>query len=374
MKVLHFLWSGEVGGAERAVFQLVARQSRDPNLQVGVLFGRGSGPYHRRIAELGVPVHALDLPGAGSPRTLTGGVPVMRRYDLHHFHALEPLAFAASLLAGRRTRVFTARAGVPSPPESGRKAARYRMGGLLLQRGFHGFSGNTRHATRAGAERFGIDPERFTTTYNGLDFSLLAANRTRSEVRRELGAGDGFVVGTAAILKWWKRVDRLLEAAAAARIEGLRVVVLGDGPELARLRARADDLGLTGRVHFAGRLEDVADAVSAMDAFVLPSNDRESFGNAVVEAMALGVPSAVFADSPGIVEHVDDGRTGFVVRDVPELTAVLERLAAHPGLRARIGAAGSDAVRSKYTLEAMSQAYAELYARASAHAGRTRAR
>jgi glycosyltransferase involved in cell wall biosynthesis len=85
--------------------------------------------------------------------------------------------------------------------------------------------------------------------------------------------------------------------------------------------------------------------------------------------MALGVPSAVFEDSPGIVEHVDDGRTGFVVRDVPELTSLLERLAADPGLREQVGRSGSEAVRATYTLEAMAASYSAVYRSAVARAG-----
>lgn len=369
MRVLHFLWSGEVGGAERAIYQLVARQLQDPGLEVGVLFGRAIGPYHERMAALGVPVHALDIRSGSDPRAVPQGRAVMRDHDLHHFHSIEPMAFAASMVSGRPARVFTERAGAPEPPADRMKALRYRAGAAMLRRGFHAFSGNTHHATRTGARRFGIDPGRFVTTYNGIDFSLLEPKRGREEVRRSLGLSDGFVVGTAAILKPWKRVDRLLEAAAAAAVPGLEVLVLGDGPERSRLEALAARLGL--RARFPGRVVEAAEIIGALDAFVLPSNDRESFGNAVVEAMALQVPSAVFADSPGICEHIEDERTGFVVRDPAQLAEVLTRLAGDPALRARIGAAGSEAVRAKYTLEAMAGAYRELYARALAVRGGT---
>jgi glycosyltransferase involved in cell wall biosynthesis len=363
VRVLHFLWSGEVGGAERALYQLVARQALEPDMEVGVLFGRPTGPWFERFSSLPVSVSSVSARSGRDLRIMRAGTTAMREWDLHHFHSIEPLAFAASLAAGRPARVFTNRAGTPEPAGP-RKALRYRAAAVMLRRGFHGFSGNTRHAARAGAQRFGIDPSRFVTTYNGIDFSLLDPGRTRAEVRREAGLGAGFVVGTAAILKPWKRVDRLLRAAAAADVPGLEVLVLGDGPELGRLRALAGRLGIAERVRFAGRVPDATGWIAALDAFVLPSNDRESFGNAVVEAMALGVPSAVFVDSPGIREHVQDERTGFVVRDPEALARVLERLASDPGLRSAIGAAGSAAVRSRYTLDAMASSYADLYARA----------
>ena len=55
-----------------------------------------------------------------------------------------------------------------------------------------------------------------------------------------------------------------------------------------------------------------------MDVFALPSGPEESFGNAAVEAMGVGLPTVVFADGGGLVEHVIDGETGFVVRDQAE--------------------------------------------------------
>ena len=136
-----------------------------------------------------------------------------------------------------------------------------------------------------------MDPSQFAVTYNGIEFDLLKPTRAPAEVRAELGLGpDNFVLGTSANLKAWKRIDRLLHALAAVRRPELRLLIVGDGEERPRLEALADRLGVRSRTVFTGLQDKVADFVQSMDAFCLPSDSRESFGNSAVEAMGLGRP------------------------------------------------------------------------------------
>jgi glycosyltransferase involved in cell wall biosynthesis len=87
----------------------------------------------------------------------------------------------------------------------------------------------------------------------------------------------------------------------------------------------------------------------------------ESFGNAAVEAMALDLPTIIFADGGGMVEHIDEGNTGFIVKDDDELSARIKTLMEDPGLRARMGAQASAAVRERYTPARAASAYRTLY-------------
>jgi glycosyltransferase involved in cell wall biosynthesis len=97
---------------------------------------------------------------------------------------------------------------------------------------------------------------------------------------------------------------------------------------------------------------------------VLPSGPEESFGNAAVEALGVGVPTVVFADGGGLIEHVTHSKTGLVVSSVEELAKALAMLEADPRLRGALGAAGRDFVRGTYTLDAVFERYAALYGRA----------
>lgn len=367
MRVLHFLWSGEIGGTQRALYQLVREQVKERGNEVGVLFAQPDGPYFELFRSAGCLVESVAAAGGADLRLLPRVARRAREYDLHHFHSAEPLLMLGSLAAGRRTRVFTERGGTQSFT-SIRKRLRYDLTSGLLRRFFHGYSGNTALAAAVAAERYRLPRERVAVTYNGLDLGLLAAERSRQDVRTELGATEcTFVIGTSAYLKEWKRVDRLLSACSG--LDGdYRVLVVGDGPDRPRLERIAGHLGISDRVTFTGLRDRVGDYLQTMDAFVLPSNAVESFGNSVLEAMALGIPSAVFADSPGICEHIVSGETGFIVSDAQALTRILQRLAAMPELRQEVGARAAAFVRSTYTPARMAAAYSRLYEQAVARA------
>jgi glycosyltransferase involved in cell wall biosynthesis len=362
-RVLHCLWDGGIGGTERAVYQLVREQLQDPGLGPAILFANGVGPYWERAKALGCPVEVLDLPHGHALSQLPRITRALRRFDIHHFHSAEPLLMLASVLSGPACRVYTHRGGIIDYPP--KKKVQYGLVGLLLRRSFHGLSGNTRHATHCAAELFHLQRGRFHVTYNGLEFGLLKARRPAAEVRTDLGFADTeFVLGTSARLKGWKRIDRLLGAAAKLRNSRLRLLVVGDGPDLERLTSIAAELQIERQVTFAGAQENVADYLRAMDAFCLPSMGLESFGNSAVEAMALGLPTIIFADGGGMVEHIEEGDTGFIVEDEDELTARIKILMEDPDLRARMGARGSAAVRERYTPATAATAYRSLYAAA----------
>jgi glycosyltransferase involved in cell wall biosynthesis len=277
------------------------------------------------------------------------------------------LLMTASMRCPGVTRVFTRRGGAVDFGAG--KRVRYFLIGQMLKRGFDGFAGNTAHGARMGAELFGIDERRFAVVYNGVDFNLLEPDRPADDVRYELGLGsDAFVLGTAANLKSWKRIDRLVMALAAIGDPRMHLLILGDGPERTALESTASRLAVRDRTIFAGSQPHVADYLQAMDVFSLPSADPESFGNAAVEAMALAVPTIVFSDGGGLVEHIAPDETGFVVDTQRELEALVRRLRDEPELCRRVGEAGRAAVRSRYMPEQAAAGYRRLYAAAMASA------
>jgi len=98
---------------------------------------------------------------------------------------------------------------------------------------------------------------------------------------------DARVIGTVARLSKQKRLERLIEA--AAQLPGVHVVIAGEGSERPKLEAVRDRLKVADRVHLIGEVRDVGDVLAALDVFVLTS-DQEGMSNAMLEALALGVP------------------------------------------------------------------------------------
>ena len=362
-RVLHFLWDGTIGGAERALYQVVRRELALGEWDVGVAFGRAEGPYADAVRSLGCEVLDLQMRSAADLPKALRQARRLRDYDIHHFHVMEPSQIAASARCRGTTRVYTERGGLDDAYVPRLKEARRAVGGMLLRHYFHGLAGNTRHAVNVAVKRYRLQGLPTHVTYNGIDFSLLVPVRDRLEVRQELGIDSGaLVVGSSGTFKSWKRFDRVV--GLLGEMTGLHVLLVGDGGLRQELEQQARLLGAADRLHVTGLVGGVADYLAAMDVFVLASSTAESFGNSVVESMALGIPSIVFSDSPGICEHIDDGVTGLIVDDQRGLAEAVQRLADDPDLRSRLGEAGSAHVRSAYTLERMHDSYRRLYASA----------
>jgi glycosyltransferase involved in cell wall biosynthesis len=138
-----------------------------------------------------------------------------------------------------------------------------------------------------------------------------------------------------------KRPDLLLEAVATMPVACQLVFAGPDEDDWGRaLEVRAAALGITDRVRFTGPLygSAKASALQEADVFALPS-ESENYGNAVVEAMAVGTP-VVISDRCGVAPHVD-GRAGIVVPvDAKAVAKALERLLTDEPLRLRMSAEG----------------------------------
>jgi glycosyltransferase involved in cell wall biosynthesis len=176
---------------------------------------------------------------------------------------------------------------------------------------------------------------------------------TRTEIRRRLGfQGPIFVVpnGTApgpravgdrspdplivvvTRLVPHKRVELLLGhlATTASQIPGLRVEILGDGPERHRLQGLVSDLGLQSIVRFHGYVPSAfRDQLLASAWLTASTSAAEGWGCSVIEAAALGVP-CLAVQVPGIRDSVLDGETGWLVdqpRDLgPALVTAVDHL------------------------------------------------
>ena len=117
---------------------------------------------------------------------------------------------------------------------------------------------------------------------------------------------------------------------------GVKLLLVGDGPDRAACEALARDLGVYHEVRFLGKQEPVEEILSIADLFAMPSGS-ETFGLAALEAMACGVP-VVSSDIGGLPELNVDGETGFLcpLGDVEALTAAARRILTDPDLHQRM--------------------------------------
>jgi phosphatidylinositol alpha 1,6-mannosyltransferase len=171
----------------------------------------------------------------------------------------------------------------------------------------------------------------------GVDIEGFHPARRDEAVRRVLAPGGEILVGYVGRLAVEKRVDLL---AQAARLPGVRVVVIGDGPARSRVRRALPTAVFLGARHG----QQLAKLYASLDIFV-HTGPLETFGQAVQEALASGLPVvAPAAGGPlGLVEH---GRTGYLVppRDGAAIAAAVAQLVADADLRRRYGEAARASV------------------------------
>jgi glycosyltransferase involved in cell wall biosynthesis len=190
---------------------------------------------------------------------------------------------------------------------------------------------------------------------NGVDLRRFAPAASPSPVSWE-PPGTGPVVGTVAALRPEKNLSRLLHA--VAQVPGLRLLVVGDGPERQKLTTLAETLGIANRVSFAGHLPDPAAIYAQMDVFAL-SSDTEQMPLSVLEAMAAGLPVATTAVGDVAAMLAGENAPFIVECTAAALAGALSRLAADAALRRDIGAANRSRARA-YDQSSMFLAWGEL--------------
>jgi glycosyltransferase involved in cell wall biosynthesis len=172
---------------------------------------------------------------------------------------------------------------------------------------------------------WGVPPERISVRYNAL-VSRFDSKVSREEARAEIGL-DGTLVLTVARLYRWKNIDTLIKLVPDLP-QGSKLVIVGDGPEEASLKALAVTTGVEDRVVFVGSVPQakVALYLRACDVFVL--NTRyEGLSHTLLECMDVGIPVVATAMG-GNMELIEDGKNGFLVEvdDKTQLVNGIRRL------------------------------------------------
>jgi len=208
---------------------------------------------------------------------------------------------------------------------------------------------------------------RTITVRNGVAVEeLWAARAGRAQMRQSLGyADEDLVIGVVARLDPRKGLDTLIDAVAwaAPQAPRLRLLVVGDGPERARLRSLAHIRGLGDRIRFVHHQTRVHEHLSAMDLFAAPSR-TEGLGIAIIEALAAGLP-VLASRVGGIPEVVGDRVCGLLLPpDAPgRWGEELIRLAEDRGLLETWARAAPERAR-RFSLQRSSLELQRVYDRA----------
>jgi glycosyltransferase involved in cell wall biosynthesis len=363
---MHVTNSLNFGGLERLVVDLATQVDRTRfQAVIACLAREGSLAPEARAA--GVDVHVLHGGGGRLSKYLSfrrlGRLMQELAIDVLHTHNTGPLldALYHSVTSGHRLAVVHTdhnRIQWPDKPHRmllERTAAR-RFGGMVA----------VSDAARDNLHRFERIPlESLQVIDNGVNLSRFT---TPSMSRAAWLSANGIphhthVIGMVAMLRQRKGIDHLIAAMPRIRERhpDTGLVIAGGGPLEAQLRGQADQLGLSGAVHFVGRRNDVADLLWALDLFILPS-EAEGLPLSLLEAMAAR--RCVVASRVGAIPEVlEDGRRGVLITpgSPEEIATAVTALLGDASRRSALADSAWERVSQSYSIGATVARYEQLY-------------
>lgn len=202
---------------------------------------------------------------------------------------------------------------------------------------------------------FGVCPDRIRLIPRGVSLEKYPF-RSIDEPKK-----DNFFIGMIGRITPIKGHDIFLKAACKVirLLPNTKVIVVGDPPKgkenyLKELNVLTRRLGIADSVEFLSTTYHIREILEKIDLLVMPSISAEGFGRVIIEAGACGVP-VVATKVGGIVDIVDDGRTGCLVppQDVMALSNAMLNLLRDRKFARRVGLAARERVEKEFTLDAM---------------------
>lgn len=354
MKIVHIVYSLEMGGAEILVAQL-CRLQRSHGHDVSVIAYSNLGALGETLVAEGITVAVLgEAPFA---KTFLRFAAELRRLrpDVVHCHNPAPTLQAAipAKLAGAKCIVSTRHSLVAPPYNRGEEIA-YNF----VARFCDWIVGicdatceNLRHTPWAARDRI----VRVYNGVNGVDAVELAEPPTTR----------GFTLLFVGRLAPVKNLSTLIRATALAlpRVPGLKLWVVGHGHERESLEALVHELGIAESVTFWGERLDVAGFFAAADVYCM-SSVSEGLPMSLLQAMSVGLPSIV-TDVGGMAEVVKNARAGLAtpVGDSAAMADAIVQMASDQARREIFAENARVAYEENFTLDRMDQAYMNLYQR-----------
>ncbi len=362
LAIAHVLSSFGMGGQERVALDLAAEQVRRGHRVIAVSI---APPPHGILADAfrarGVAVHGVPKGRGVDPRVVLGLARLLRRerIDVVHTHNPQPLVYGAA--AGRLTRKGVVHTKHGVNPETGRRLWLRRATGHLAH-AYVAVSDATADVARRNHECIA---SRLSIIRNGIDLDAYRPDAAaRKAVRAELGIPeDAWVYGTVGRVSVEKDHALLVRAAGPLLGPGVRLVIVGDGAEMERVRSEARPFDPW--VVLAGMRRDAPRLLAAFDAFVLSSRS-EGLPIALLEAMATGLP-VVSTEVGGVAEVTLHGAAAILVPPNDERSLARALAEVREPSRAEALAASARTRAQAFDLKNVTDAYLALYREALAH-------
>lgn len=354
-RLLYVVGQLAVGGLERQLYYLLESLERGRYRPALVAWNLDpSEKYYRDIIALDVPIYGF--PSAWSPLAKLRGLRDLAR-DLTP-EVIHSYGFHTNFAAYYAARGIGAVAigSLRSDFATVRKVGGRLRGALNARWPSQHISNSVACAEAARRAATFFVARQYSVVRNGLDMSDFYCSEEDS-------AEKTYVVGVGSLLpvKRWDRLLRVIQIVKDAGEGQLRVRIAGEGPLRASLERQTASLNLSGMVTFLGTVPEVPSLLRGAK-FLVHTSESEGCPNVVMEAMACGLP-VVAMEAGDISSLVDDGKTGFVVRqnDETALAARIRLLCNDTALCQRMGQAARAKAEREFSIDRLLRETLSVY-------------
>jgi glycosyltransferase involved in cell wall biosynthesis len=359
-RVLQVVLSLSPGGTERLVIELARRLHGRCGMAVCCLDEPGA--WAQELLDRGIPVTSLGRRPGFSP-TLGRQIAAIareQRATVLHCHHYSPFVYGTLARWWQPLQmVFTEHGRANDGPPSRKRLVANQLFARVPAHIYAVSQDLRRHMIAEG-----FPAGRVEVIYNGVDVGAAPPAQRDAPKKALLGlAPTDLVVGAVGRLDPVKDVPTLLAAfrEVAATLPNARLVLIGDGPERARVARLVADLELRDLVTLTGYRRDVRELLPALDMYVNTSV-FEGVSLTILEAMAAGLP-VVATHVGGTPEVVVHGSTGLLVppRAPAAVAEAIREVLCDPRRRAAFGQAGRSRLEQHFSIDRMVSEYENAY-------------
>lgn len=356
LRVLHVIWSANLGGITRLVLNLCDYQRRNDLAQADILVCRQHGIEKTDSQKSAIRIHELDLRSGTdfNPVKIMRCVKIMRDYDFIHLHIFHPLIAFSALQSGKGI-LFTEHGNFGLGRAIGIRGRVVQfLKTKFLVRSDVAITCNSRFTALTLSEINRIPQDKLQVVYNGIpDTHTLP--QTASSWKRP----DEFLVVSIGRLAKVKRFDRVIEAFRMADIDKSRLIIMGDGPELAQLERTVNSLPPGPPVELIGPGNGTS-LLQEADLCII-GTQGEAFGLVAIEAYQAGKQVLVFEDGGGVTEIAGALDPNSVCKDIPGMANRIRAIHASGIYSDTERAANSKRYAAGFSLKKMAEAFNRLY-------------
>jgi glycosyltransferase involved in cell wall biosynthesis len=347
------------GGIERDVAKLALGFARDQFMPYVATY-KPAGPRFEELTSAGIPILHLDLTSIASTKALKAALKLrglIRDKRIKVVHAFDASAVFVVPVA-RLLRVPVVLASMLGSrslldPKSQKQLA-------FTDKLVNAVVVNCEAMRMHLVDDWKVPPDHIELCYNGVDTREFYPDT--ADVLPELSDAS-IVIGAVCVLRPEKNLTLLQEA--FAKVRGLspnpKLLLVGSGPELDKLKINAARLNITAQSVFIPAAQHVAPFMQSMDIFVSCSYS-EAFSNSILEAMACGA-CVVGSRVGGTPELISDAERGLLFRsnDAEDLADKLARLIQRPELRRQFGERAAKFASTKLSMQVNLARTGEIY-------------